>query len=105
MVETEDEYKELSRRAANIGYQLCSDEQVSVLEASLTVGNGLVVYGTIEALGRVQNHILMSSRHPIEASDVKRQLARALASTEAQLMTANDKIEELTKLLMQSKTA
>lgn len=104
-INTEDEYKELSRRAANIGYQLCSDEQVSVLGASLTVGNGLVVYGTIEALGRVQNYILMSSKHPVEASDTKRQLARALASTEAQLMAANDKIEELTKLLMQSKTA
>lgn len=101
----DEEFKAIVSHAANLGYQLVSDEQAAALGASLTVGNGLVVYGTIEALGRVQNYILMSSKHPVEASDTRRQLARALASTEAQLIAANDKIEELTKLLMQSKTA
>ena len=64
----------------------------------------LQVYGAMEALGRVQNYILASSRHPVEQADTNRSLAKALVQTEAQLLAAQDKIEELTKLLMNSKT-
>lgn len=100
----DEELKELSKRASNLGYQIVSNEEGNLLGASLTVGNGLQVYGAMEALGRVQNYILASSRHPVEQADTNRSLAKALVQTEAQLLAAQDKIEELTKLLMNSKT-
>lgn len=94
------EFAELSKRAAALGYQIVSNEEGNLLGSALTVGGGLSVYGSIEALGRVQNFILASSRHPIEERDTNRQLAKALVNAEALLDAANRKIEELTKLMM-----
>ena len=87
--------------AANLGYQLVSDEQAAALGASLTVGNGLVVYGSMEALGRVQQYILLPSKHSVEDSDVKRGLARDLQATEALLEAANKRIVELSAMLIE----
>ena len=50
---------------------------------SVTVGRGLSVYGTIEAVGRVQTYILLDSNHPVEKADVRRTLARELRAAEA----------------------
>lgn len=94
------EFAELSKRAANLGYQIVSNEEGNLLGSALTVGGGLSVYGSIEALGRVQNFILATSRHPIEERDTNRQLAKALVNAEALLDAANRKVEELTKLMM-----
>jgi predicted RNase H-like nuclease (RuvC/YqgF family) len=57
---------------------------------SITVGGGLVVYGTAEAIGRVQNFILLDSSHSIEKEDVRRSLARDLQAAEARV----EKLEE-----------
>ena len=97
----DEEFKAIVAHAANLGYQLISDEQAAMLEASLTVGNGLVVHGTMEALARVQQYILLPSRHPVEDSDVKRQLARDLQATEALLEAANKRIAELSAMLIE----
>lgn len=96
----DEEFKELSKRASALGYQIVSNEEGNLLGASLTVGNGLQVYGTMEALGRVQNYILAPSKHPVEQADTNKALARALTQTEALLLAANDKIRELTNLMM-----
>ena len=93
------EFAEISKRAAALGYQIVSNEEGNLLGASLTVGNGLSVFGSMEALGRVQSYILASSRHPVEQADTNRQLAKALVTTEALLLAAQDKVEELTKLM------
>ncbi len=97
----DEEFKAIVSHAANLGYQLVSDEQAAALGASLTVGNGLVVYGSMEALGRVQQYILLPSRHPVEDSDVKRGLARDLQATEALLEAANKRIAELSAMLVE----
>lgn len=93
------EFAEISRRASALGYQIVSNEEGNLLGASLTVGNGLSVFGDIEALGRVQSYILAASRHPVEQSDTNRALAKALVNCEALLDAANRKVEELTKLM------
>ena len=93
------EFAEISKRAAALGYQIVSNEEGNLLGASLTVGHGLSVFGSMEALGRVQNYILVASRHPVEQADVNRQLAKALVTTEALLLAASDKVRELTDLM------
>lgn len=97
----EDEFKALTARANALGYQLVSDEQAEALGASLTVGNGLVVHGSIEALGRVQQYILLPSKHPVEDADVKRGLARDLQAAEALLAAAHLRIAELSAMLVE----
>lgn len=54
-------------------------------DCSVTVGDGLVVHGTVEAVGRVQDYILLDSTHPTEKEDVRRSLARQLQAAEAKL--------------------
>ena len=93
------EFAEISKRAAALGYQIVSNEEGNLLGASLTVGHGLSVFGSMEALGRVQNYILVASGHPVEQADVNRQLAKALVTTEALLLAANDKVRELADLM------
>ena len=51
----------------------------------ITVGGGHVVYGTAEALVRVQAYILLDSKHPIEARDTNRYLAKQLQAAEQQI--------------------
>lgn len=51
----------------------------------ITVGGGLLVYGTVEAVSRVGNYIMLDSSHPVEKEDVRRSLARALQEAEAEL--------------------
>ena len=97
----DEEFKAIVAHAANLGYQLVSDEQAAALGASLTVGNGLVVHGSIEALGRVQQYILLPSKHPVEDADVKRRLARDLQATEALLAAAHLRIAELSAMLVE----
>lgn len=50
---------------------------------SLTVGGGLVVHGSIEAIGRCQQWVLLDSNHPQEREDVRRTLMRQLTHAEA----------------------
>jgi len=64
------------------------DEAQELTSCAVTVGNGLSVYGTVEAIGRVQDYILLDSRHPVEAADVRRSLARALQAAEARATAA-----------------
>ena len=97
----DEEFKAIVSHAANLGYQLVSDEQAAALGASLTVGNGLVVYGSIEALGRVQQYLLLPSKHPVEDADVKRRLARDLQAAEALLAAAHLRIAELSAMLVE----
>jgi len=97
----EDEFKALTARAEMLGYQLVSNEQAEALGASLTVGNGLVVHGSIEALGRVQQYLLLPSKHPVEDADVKRGLARDLQAAEALLAAAHLRIAELSAMLVE----
>lgn len=54
------------------------------LDTSVTVGGGLSVHGTVEAIMRVQDYILLDSTHPVEKEDVRRSLARNLQASEAQ---------------------
>lgn len=58
---------------------------VGPLDCSVTVGDGLVVYGTLEAVSRVQDYILLDSTHPVEKEDVRRSLARQLQAAEAKI--------------------
>ncbi len=51
----------------------------------LTVGDGLEVYGTGEAIRRAQAYILMDSSHPIEAKDTARYFATALQVAEQRI--------------------
>lgn len=64
-------------------------ERVHALEEltgmSVTVGDGLRVYGTVKAISRVQQYILLDSKHPVEASDVRRLLALDLQAAEAKI--------------------
>jgi hypothetical protein len=100
-VTLDEGFKAIVAHAANLGYQLVSDEQATTLGASLTVGNGLVVHGTIEALGRVQQYLLLPSKHPVENADMKRELARNLQAAEALLATAHLRIAELSAMLVE----
>ena len=97
----DEEFKAILAHAAHHGYQLVSDEQAALLGASLTVGYGLVVHGSIEALGRVQQYILLPSKHPVEDADVKRGLARDLQAAEALLAAAHLRIAELSAMLVE----
>lgn len=97
----DEEFKAIVVHTANLGYQLVSDEQAAALGASLTVGNGLVVHGSIEALGRVQQYLLLPSKHPVEDADVKRGLARDLQVAEALLAAAHLRIAELSAMLVE----
>lgn len=51
----------------------------------VTVGGGHVVYGSTEAIRRVQDFILLDSKHPVEKEDVRRSLARSLQTAEEAL--------------------
>jgi len=51
----------------------------------LTVGDGLEVYGTGEAIRRAQAYILMDSSHPSEAKGTARHFASALQVAEARI--------------------
>ena len=61
---------------------------------SVTVGRGLSVYGTIEAVGRVQTYILLDSNHPVEKADVRRTLARELQAAEARVRELEGALKE-----------
>lgn len=56
------------------------DEQMGM---SVTVGGGLSVHGSGDAIRRVQNYIMLDSAHPVEREDVRRSLARDLQKAEA----------------------
>lgn len=51
----------------------------------LTVGDGLEVYGTYEAIRRAQAFILIDSSHPVEAKDTARHFASALQVAEQRI--------------------
>jgi hypothetical protein len=61
----------------------------------LTVGGGLVVYGSSEAISRCQQFILLDSSHPREREDVRRILMRALQKAEKALLDLREGIETL----------
>lgn len=63
---------------------------------SVTVGGGLLVHGSAEAINRVQDYILLDSTHPQEREDVRRSLMRQLVEAEAEIKRLNDEIERLT---------
>jgi hypothetical protein len=52
---------------------------------SVTVGGGLSVHGSAEAINRVQDFILLDSTHPQEREDVRRSLMRQLIAAEADI--------------------
>jgi hypothetical protein len=54
----------------------------------VTVGGGHIVYGSHEAIKRVQNILLIDSTHPIEKEDVRRSLLRDVQAAEARLQRA-----------------
>lgn len=56
-------------------------------DCSIGVGHGLTVYGSIDAIIRVQQYMLLDSTHPREAEDVRRSLARSLRRAEDQMLT------------------
>ena len=61
------------------------DEAVADRAVGLTVGGGLLVYGSEEAILRAQTYVLLDSKHPQETKDTNRLLARALQAAESQL--------------------
>lgn len=63
---------------------------------SVTVGGGLLVHGSAEAINRVQDYILLDSTHPQEREDVRRSLMRQLVEAEAEIKRLNDEVERLT---------
>lgn len=68
-------------------------------DCSVTVGDGLVVHGTVEAVGRVQDYILLDSTHPTEAEDVRRSLARQLQAAEEKIRVLETRIRVATRVL------
>lgn len=64
------------------------------LVAAVTVGGGLSVYGTHEAITRVQNYIMLDSTHPVEKEDVRRSLMRDLTAAESRLATLERELAE-----------
>ena len=70
--------------AADASIALEADDGRNAL-CSVTVGHGLMVSGPIEAIHRVQSYIMLDSRHPIEAEDTRRSLARSLQAAESTL--------------------
>lgn len=51
----------------------------------ITVGDGLVVYGSVQAIHRVQAYILLDSKHPVEARDTNRYFAKRLQAAEQRI--------------------
>lgn len=90
-----DDLEHYMTRCGELSRELSArDQRIAELEkdaeaknAILTVGNGLNVYGSFEAIRRAQDYILLDSKHPQEAIDVRRSLARALQEIEAALAT------------------
>lgn len=75
-------------------------EREEKFSVSVTVGGGLSVYGTMEAIGRVQDYILLDSKHPVEREDVRRSLAKALQATETKLAEAERENEKLHEVIL-----
>lgn len=65
--------------------QMIVDWANSEPAAYLTIGAGLSVSGSIEALNRVQHYMMVDSEHPIEKEDVRKGLAKALQEAEAKI--------------------
>lgn len=66
---------------------------------AVTVGGGLSVYGTAEAVHRVQNWIMLDSTHPVEKEDVRRSLMRDLTAAESTISSLSGEVERLRKAL------
>jgi hypothetical protein len=62
---------------------------------AVTVGGGLSVYGTSEAIHRVQNYIMLDSSHPVEKEDVRRCLMRDLQASESRVAELTAEVERL----------
>lgn len=78
-------------RAQQAAYQGLHDETC----VGVTVGGGLRVYGTSEAISRVQTYILLDSKHPVEASDVRRKLAADLQAADGKIHTLEKQMAAL----------
>jgi hypothetical protein len=70
------------------------DEARERMSVAITVGAGLSVYGSMKAIDRVQDYILLDSSHPVEKEDVRRSLARDLQSAEALLAECTRELAE-----------
>jgi hypothetical protein len=66
---------------------------------SVTVGGGLSVYGTMEAVNRVQDYILLDSSHPVEKEDVRRSLMRQLVESESKCDALREESATFRRLL------
>lgn len=91
---------EASERVASLERELAEargerDELRRLTTMGLTVGGGLMVYGHAEAIGRVQNFILLDSTHPVEKEDVRRSLARDLQAAESSLTSSRAEVGRL----------
>jgi hypothetical protein len=87
---------EAEQRGAALKKQL--DDANKYLEdrcMGLTIGNGLMVWGSFEAINRAQCVLLIDSGHPQEKEDVRRSLHRSLIETERQLAYANKQLTEM----------
>jgi len=61
----------------------------------ITVGGGLSVCGTWEAIKRVQHYILLDSTHPVEKSDVRRVLMKELEEAEQKILYLQGEVNRL----------
>jgi chromosome segregation ATPase len=61
----------------------------------VTVGGGHIVYGSHEAIKRVQHIIMIDSTHPIEKEDVRRSLLRQVQAAEARITSLKRELETL----------
>jgi hypothetical protein len=84
-----------SEREAREAAEQERDRLVEATGATVTLGGGLVVHGTVEAVRRVQDYILLDSSHPVEKEDVRRRLARALQAAEARLLAVEEESDLL----------
>lgn len=64
-------------------------------EAHITVGGGLEVRGSMEAVSRVQQYILLDSEHANEKKDVNRRLMRDLERAEGRFQELVENVEDV----------
>ena len=86
-------------RAENAELQRRVEEAEEKLGVSLTVGGGLSVHGSMDAIMRVQNYIMLDSRHPIEKEDVRRSLAMSLQAAETRADALQAEVDRVRKAL------
>lgn len=74
-----------------IGAMLAELERMhGIMGASVSLGGGLMAYGSIDAIMKMQDYMLIDSQHPVERNDVARSWCKRAQDTDAKLDAIRD---------------